>query len=50
MIVNVHTLKRTHAHTHTHLICVHVRQGFSLNISKGQERKQRESGYQNLEQ
>lgn len=48
MIVNVHTLKRTHAHTH--LICVHVRQGFSLNISKGQERKQRESGYQNLEQ
>lgn len=30
------------AHTHTHLICVYVSQGFTLNISKGQERKQRE--------
>lgn len=37
-------------YTSAHLMSVCVSHRFTLNISKGQERKQRENGYQNLEQ
>lgn len=42
--------RHTHTYTRTLNMCICVSQGFSLNISKGQERKQRENGYPNLEQ